>query len=154
MSRRTPVESFGPLSMHPKLIMHGVLGTNVAFEIDIFWGFTENYETVRAIKSRILVRWYPTRYLRTRANLGYAPVHILSLPTHSTKPAQSERCFSRAIRDGGKTEMEKDIRVAKTSIYHDRGNCSTVDCHDTLVCNTIWVFFDAILVRVFYKVTR
>jgi hypothetical protein len=33
MSRRTRVESFGPLSRHSKCIVQGVLGAYVAFEI-------------------------------------------------------------------------------------------------------------------------
>jgi hypothetical protein len=33
MSRRTRVESFGPLSMHSKCMVQGVLGGNVDFEI-------------------------------------------------------------------------------------------------------------------------
>ena len=35
MSRRTRVESFGPLSMHSKCIVQGVLGGNDGFEIVI-----------------------------------------------------------------------------------------------------------------------
>ena len=51
--------------------------------------------------------------LRTRADLSYALVHNLELLTHYAKRAENERCFSRQNRDEKKTEMRKNIQVAR-----------------------------------------
>ena len=56
MSRRTRVESFGPLSMHSKCIVHGVLGANVGFGIVISHNFGKLTKFGGAIKSGILVQ--------------------------------------------------------------------------------------------------
>jgi hypothetical protein len=54
-SRRTRVESFGPLSRHSKYIVPGVLGANVAFEIVISRSFGKLTEFGEA-KSGVLIQ--------------------------------------------------------------------------------------------------
>jgi hypothetical protein len=60
-----------------------------------------------AIKSGVLIQWQQTKVLRTRADLSYALVHNLELPTHFAKRAENERWFSRQNRDEKKTRYEK-----------------------------------------------
>ena len=72
--------------------MQGVLDTAIAFEIAEYW--TNDSKP---------------RYLRTRANLIYAPVHILELLTHSAKPAQPERRLSEM---GEKSRWKNACRVS------------------------------------------
>jgi hypothetical protein len=52
-----------------------------------------------------------TQALRTRADLSYTYVHILTLRTHFARPAQNERRFYGQNEHGIKMSIHKNLQV-------------------------------------------